>query len=294
MVVVLSALFLLTETLPGDYADTVAGADRARAEQLREQWGLNTPVLLRLAEWWGRAIRGDLGVSLVTGQPVLPRVLARLEATLVIAVPSVLLAAICGVGLAFALAWFRDRTSGTTLSFGVSAIAGLPEVVLIVSLVLLFSVAWGLLPPVSLTDPRTPLVLQWKILVLPILALTIPHAAWGARMLRGSADDLLASELVASARRRGVPARRIAYAHVFPRWIGPIVQVSAYLAAGVLGGSVVVESMLAYPGLGQMLASAVASRDVPTVQVVGAVIVGVSLTLLTLADLIASRAERRT
>lgn len=214
MVVALSALFLLTAALPGDFADSVAGTDKARAERLREQWGLNAPVVPRLAMWWEQVLQGDFGDSLANGQPVLSRVLVRLEATLTIAVPSVLLAAFCGTGLAFALAWLRNQRLGTTLALAVSMFTGLPEIVFVVSLVLLFAVGLGLFPAVSLVDPGKSLLLQWKILILPILALAIPHAAWAARMLRGSADDLLASELVASARRRGVSVTRIAYAHV--------------------------------------------------------------------------------
>lgn len=293
MLVVLSALFLLTEALPGDHADSLAGADVDRAEQLRDQWGLDGPVLARLARWWGGVFRGTLGVSFVDGHDVLPRVLDRLVATLTLAVPAAVLATGAAILLAFAQAWWAMRPSGTSLAASVGIIAGLPEVVLIVGLVLLLAVTWQLVPAVSLTTPGEPPWSNPAILVLPILALTIPHAAWGSRMLRGSADDLLASDIVISARKRGVPVSRIALRHVMPRWLGPIVQTTAFLTAGILSGSVVVESMLAYPGLGQALASSVASRDTPTVQGVGAVVVGMALALLTIADLVAGWHERK-
>ncbi|MDO5093207.1 MAG: ABC transporter permease [Propionibacteriaceae bacterium] len=290
MVIVLSVLFLLMEALPGDFADSIAGADRERAARLRVQRGLDAPVLQRLGSWWAGVLQGDLGTSLMNEQAVAPRVFSGLAATLVVALPATILAALLAVAVSFLMAWLRGRRSGIRLAAGVAVIAGLPEVVLVILLVLLLAVTWRLVPAVSLISPGTPILTRPQVLVLPILALAIPHAAWGARMLRGSADDILAGDVVMSARRRGVPMGRIALSHVLPRWRGPIAQVTAYLAAGILGGSVVVESMLAYPGLGELLSGAVASRDIPTVQGVGTVIVGVSLVLLTCADLLARRA----
>ncbi|RBP64941.1 peptide/nickel transport system permease protein [Brevibacterium sanguinis] len=293
LLVVMSGLFLLTEALPGDFADGVAGADRGRAELLRSQRGLDGPVLIRLAHWWASLLRGDLGTSLTDGQPVLPRVLDRLQTTLIVAVPAAVLAVLAAVLLALALAWWRGRPAGARLAVVTAVLAGLPEVVLVVGLVLLLSVGLRLVPAVSLPTPGMPAWSDPEILLLPILALALPATAWGARLLRGSADDLLAGDVVVSARRRGVPARIIVVSHVIPRWLPPIAQAAAFLTAGVLGGSVVVESLLAYPGLGQGLASAVAARDTPMVQAVSLVIVGVSLALLMLADLVRTEAGRR-
>lgn len=293
MVVVLSALFLLTEALPGDFADRLAGPDHERAERLRAQHGLDLPALLRLGRWWLHALQGDLGTSLINDQPVLPRVVGRLITTLAVAAPAAVLAAVLGCVLAFVMAWCQGRRRGTWISAAVAVIAGLPEVVLVIALVLLLAVTLKLVPPVSLTTPGAGPWARWEILVLPVLALTLPHAAWGARMLRGTADDILAGYVVTSARRRGVPGWRIAWAHVLPRWWGPILHTTAYLTAGILGGSVVVESMLAYAGLGQLLADAVASRDTPTVQAAGTIVVGISLALFTGADLLSRVAETR-
>lgn len=293
MVVVLSVVFLLMEALPGDYADQVAGADRAAAEEIRARHGLGDSPVVRLIRWWFAACRGDFGTSLVSGQEVLPRIWERLGMTLAIAVPAIVISATLGIVVAFAMAWLRGRTSGTRLTGAVAVVAGLPEVVLVISLMMLLSVALRLVPPVSLITPGKPVWSEPGILVLPIAALTIIHAAWTARMLRGSADDILATDVVGSARRRGVALWRIAFVHVAPRWAGPVAQAAAYLAAGILGGSVIVESMLAYAGLGQALADAVASRDTPTVQAAATVIVGISLALLTAADMATRRSERR-
>ncbi|RLP08369.1 ABC transporter permease [Propionibacterium australiense] len=292
MVVVMSVLFLLTEALPGDYADVVAGADRSGAERVREQQGLDAPVLVRLGRWWWGVLRGDLGLSLIDAQPVLPKVVSRFTATASIALPAAVLAAVAAVGLALLLAWWRGRPGGARLAATVAVVAGLPEIVLVIGLVLLFSIALGLLPPVSLLTPGASPWHSPEILVLPVLALAIPVAAWGAQMMRGSADDVLSSDIVTSARRRGVPAPAIIGRHVLSRWRGPLVQTTAYLTAGILGGSVVVETMFAYPGLGQAMAAAVASRDMPMVQGCGLIVVGISLALLTGVDIVVEHAER--
>lgn len=291
MAVVLSALFVLVDALPSDYAGRVAGANATRAEQLRASYGLDAPVTVRLVRWWAGIARGDAGVSFVDAHPVLPKVAHRFMMTAAIGVPAMLIAVTAAVVVAFALAWLDHTLPGTWLSVAVSVIVGLPEVVLIIALVLLGAVWLGWVPPVSLVNPAIPLWRQPTILLLPVTALAVPHAAWGARMLRGSAADVISGDLVASARRRGVGVWRIAVHHVLPRWRGPIIQVSAMLAAGIIGGSVVVEALLAYPGLGQLLASAVANRDTPTVQAAGAAVVAVSLALLTAADYAATRAE---
>lgn len=293
LIVVVTGLYLLTEVLPGDFADSAAGPDPQRAEALRAQRGLDAPVLLRLVSWWTGVFHGDLGTSLIDETPVLPRVLTRMALTLAATIPAAVLAVVLAAVTALILAWWRGRIVGTQVSVLVSLLTGLPEIVLIVGLVLLLSAAAQLVPPVSLPEPGQPVWADPSILLLPVLCLALPNAAWGARMLRGSADDLLSTDLVVAARRRGAPAFHILTAHVLPRWLEPVTQVAALLSVGVLGGTAIVESLLAYPGAGQALVAAVSARDTPMVQGLGLVIVGISLAVLLIADLLTSRTRLR-
>ncbi|QSB06677.1 ABC transporter permease [Natronoglycomyces albus] len=286
---VLTGLFLLTEMLPSDLADVQAGADVERAEQLRHIYGLDQPIGVRLWDWWSAVFSGDLGHSLIDGSPVWPRVADRLINTAAIAMPAILIAAVATVALALVLSWNRGRPVATRTSVGLAACAGLPEAVLTVALVALLSVRLGWVPSVSLLAPGQQPWDRVEILLLPVLSLAIPAIAWSTRMLKGSSDDIVSLDVVVSARLRGMPAHRVILRHVLPRMRGPLAQVFAVMAAGILGGSVIVESLLAYPGIGQLLSGAVAARDTPMVQGAGLVLVVVSMSLYTAADLIVDK-----
>lgn len=290
---VVSALFLLTDALPGDSADVRAGADRARAEQLRRQEGLDASAGVRLVRWWQQVLGGDLGTSWADGSPVLEQVVEHAQRTAVVALPAGALAAAASMALALVISWHRGRPFATGLSAAATVVAGMPEVVLVIGLVLLLAVGAGVVPAVSLLPPGAPPWAAPEVLVLPVLALALPATAWSTRLLLGPCSDVVAGDVVASARRRGVPALQVVLRHVLPPLLAPWVQALAVLASGVLAGGVVVESLLAYPGLGQLLAGAVSRRDTAVVQGAGLVLVTVSLALYTAADLLASRAAQR-
>jgi peptide/nickel transport system permease protein len=220
------------------------------------------------------------------GRPVGPVLAERLGASALVVVPAWVLAVVCGVLMALVVA---RRPAGSS---AVAAVSALPEVVLVSGLVLVFASGLGWLPAVSLLPVGGSAWDAPEVLVLPILGLAIPSAAWLARAVRGPAADILARPFVVDAQLRGVSPARVALRHVLPHLAGPLAQAAAILAGALLAGTTVVESLLAYPGLGQLLATAVASRDVPVVQAVALVDAVLVLAAVLAADAIAKAGAR--
>lgn len=285
---VVTGVFLLTASLPQDAAQVLAGrqADPARVAALRADLGLDRPLWERFGSWLGGLLHGDLGKSYVDGKPVGPVLAERLGASALIVVPAWVLAVAGGVLLALVVA---RRATGSAL---VAAFAAVPEVVLVSGLVLVFATSLGWLPAVSLLPVGGSAWDAPEVLVLPILGLALPAAAWLARSVRGPVADVLARPFVVDAHLRGVTPARVAARHVLPHLAGPVAQGVAILAGALLAGTTVVESLLAYPGLGQLLATAVASRDAPVVQAVALLDALVVLPAVLVADRIAKAGAR--
>ncbi|WP_410617198.1 ABC transporter permease [Amycolatopsis sp. lyj-109] len=285
---VVTGVFLLTASLPQDAAQVLAGrqADPARLAQLRAELGLDRPLWERFGSWLAGLLHGDLGRSLVDGRPVGPLVLDRLGASALIVLPAWVLAVLLGVLVALVSA------RRAAASAAVAAFAAVPEVVLVSGLVLVFATGLGRLPAVSLLPVGGSAWDAPEVLVLPILALALPSAAWLARSVRGPVADIVGRPFVLDAHLRGVPPARVVVAHVLPHVAGPVAQAAAILAGALLAGTTVVESLLAYPGVGQLLATAVATRDVPVVQAVALVDAVVALAAVLTADRVSKAGAR--
>ncbi|MDX3187155.1 ABC transporter permease [Streptomyces sp. MN03-5084-2B] len=285
---VVTGVFLLTALLPQDAAQVLAGrqADPSRVAVLRSELGLDRPLWTRFFAWLAGILRGDLGKSYVDGRPVGPVLAERLGASALVVVPAWVLAVVFGVLAALLVA---RRPAG---SAAVAAVSSLPEVVLVSGLVLVFATGLGWLPAVSLLPVGGSAWGAPEVLVLPVLGLALPSAAWLARSVRGPVEDVLGRPFVVDAHLRGVSPARIRVRHVLPHLAGPVAQGAAILAGSLLAGTTVVESLLAYPGLGQLLATAVASRDVPVVQAVALVDALVVLAAVLAADRIAKAGAR--
>lgn len=286
VVVVVSAAFGLLDALPGDAASSAAGADSARAAQLRETYGLTAPLGQRLITWWVGAITGDFGVSLHTLQPVVQTVSLGLARTAWIAVPAWLLGSVIGAVLALWMAWQRGTATDRAVGGIVGVAIGLPEVVWVTVCITVLALWWQVVPAVSLIPPGVPVHQVPHVLVLPVVALALPAAAWSARLMRGPADDVMRSTQVASARRRGTPIWHVVSRLVLPACVGPWAHVLAATGTMLIGGTVIVESLLGYDGLGRVLARAVASHDVFLAQGALFAVTSLCVALLATADLV--------
>lgn len=290
-----TVVFVLTEALPGDAAVVIAGdhPDPARIDGIREQLELDRPAWQRYADWLGGLLRGDLGVSLVSGRPVAETLTGGLAPTVLLAALTLLVL----VPLAVAIGMLAARREGGPLDRALSGVSvalyAVPEFALAIVLVAVFGVGLGWFPPTALGTGGD-LLSSPSVLVLPLLVLLARPICSISRLTRAGMVDALRSDHVRHARRLGLRPARIWLSHALPNALAPVAQQLARTTDWLLGGVIVVEAVFAIGGLGTALVDAVAARDVPAVQglcvLVAVTTVGVNL----VADLVAFRLAPRT
>jgi peptide/nickel transport system permease protein len=264
-------VFLATEVLPGDAARVVLGrgANEKSLAALREQLHLNAPVLVRYGRWLIDLSTGSLGVSLVNGQ----RVSALIAPRIINSAVPLGLAGVIGIPLAIGAgilaALKRGRRLDDIMSVMTLVLAGLPEFVVGIGLILLFAtlvVQW--LPPVSMVAPGASVLSRPEILVLPVATLILVIFPYIFRMTRATMIDVLDSEYMEMAALKGVPRWRLVLVHALPNAISPTIQVTALTFAYLAGGTVMIEYVFGYAGLGQGLMNAIEARDIPVIQAI--------------------------
>ncbi|MFD0260984.1 ABC transporter permease [Kitasatospora indigofera] len=289
LALLLAVVFAAIEVLPGDAADATSERGESAADMVarRAALGLDRPVAERFWTWMTGLPVGDLGRT-AHGQPVTSVLAGPFPNTLLLGT----LALVLSISGALALgSWATLRPGGRvdrTVAATATAAFALPEFVVSVALLLLLSRWTGWLPAVTLTGADGAPA-SWDMLVLPLLSLAIPQIGWNTRIVRGALADQAALPHVQAAVLDGLARRRILLHHMLPGAL-PAVAVSTATSAGMLlGGAVVVETLFNYPGIGAVLAGAVADRDTPLVAGVVAATGAAVSTLLLLADLIRDR-----
>lgn len=282
-VVVLTRVLLAL--VPGDAAEVLAGPGAAVEDVavLRRDLGLDQPVPAQVRDWFLDAVRGDLGNSFVTGEPVASLLLERLAVTAWVAIPAWVLSILVGMTVA------AGSSLSPALSRIVIGLCGVPDVVVAVVLVALMGSWLAWLPPVSLVPVGEAIWQHPSLLVLPIASLTLPGVVWTARSLRGPAADIWHRVHVQEARHRGLRDWVVARRHVLPALVPATLQTAAPLAGGLVAGAVVVERLVALPGLGDLLAVAVETRDLPLIQGTAMLLAAMTSGLLAVADGLSDR-----
>jgi peptide/nickel transport system permease protein len=280
-------IFAATQALPGDAARSILGRGSTpeALANLREQLGLNDPAAEQYLDWIGGVLTGDLGTSLAAGIPVTE----LLGEAIVYSTFLMLLAAVISVPLGIFLgavsARRRDSLFDHVMSTTTLGLAALPEFVVGLTLVVLFSTSvFQWLPGVVVTDPGTAPWHYPKELILPTATLVIAVVPYTARIMRASMVEILESDYVEMARLKGLPERIVLWRHAVPNGLAPSFQVAALNLAYLAGGIVVVETVFNYPGIGLALVNAVQARDMPVVQALALLIAGLYVVLNLTAD----------
>lgn len=253
-------VFMMLHMLPGDPARVIAGllATEEDVARLRVQLGLTQPLVVQYGHFLGNLLRGDLGVSARTSQPVLSEVLARWPATMELALISTAIASGFGIVGGIVAATRRNSlldylTSALTL-FGTS----MPVYWLGLMLIILFAVQWRVLPAAGNEGPTS--------FILPSLTLAAFSVALIARMTRSSMLEVLGHDYVRTARAKGMSERRVLFHHALKNAFIPVLTVIGLQLGTLLGGAVLTESVFGWPGLGLLLLDSISARDYPTVQ----------------------------
>lgn len=260
--------FLLIKLVPGDPAVTLAGenATLERVTKIRGELGLDRPIVVQFLAWLGDAVRGDLGRSMISGDPVLGLVLDRCPVTLALAFLSLALATAGGVVLGVVAATSRgtwlDRLIAALSSLGVAV----PPFWLGLMLVVAFAIETSVFPSYGYVRPSEGLVDWLHHLALPAATLAVSAVAEIARQTRGAMIDVLERDYVRTARAKGLPRLVVLLKHAAKNAAIPVVTVIGLQASLFLAGSVVVETIFGLPGLGSLVFNSVTQRDIPVIQ----------------------------
>lgn len=257
---VATLVFSLIHLIPGDPAHAMLGEAAAEADvaALRARLGLDRPLLEQYTDFLGGLVRGDLGTSMRTGEPVATLIAERVPATFELASAAMLVAVVVALPLGIAAAVWR----GTAIDHGAMAAAmagmSIPNFWLGPLLAIIFAVELGWLP----VSGRGSLA----HLVLPAVSLGLALAAMLARMTRASLLEELREPYVRAARARGVSRPRAVIVHAFRNSLVPVVTILGLQSGAVLTGAVITETIFAWPGIGRLLVQSIGFRDYPLVQ----------------------------
>lgn len=289
-------VFLLTALLPGDAAEADFN-EQATPQQiaaLREQMGLDRPLAERFFDWAGHLLSGDLGTSLVGRGPVSEIVTQSIGATALLALITVAVL----VPLALVLGLAMGLREGSRLDRAISSVTltlnSIPDFVLALTLVAVFSLRLGWLPSTWVGLEGEDLLGKPAMLVLPITVLLARTVCMLSRQIRAGTIRALHGGYTVQARRLGVPRRRLVLRHVLPNAAVPGVQELARTGDQLLGGVLIVEAVFSIPGSATALVQAVQNRDVPTIQALTLLLAAVAMLANLAADLVNHRLAPRT
>jgi peptide/nickel transport system permease protein len=270
MLFVALIVFLMLRLTPGDPAAILAGdaATPAQIARIRAQMGLDDPLWLQFFSWIGGMLRGDFGVSLISGTPVLQMIASRMEPTISLAVTTITLSVIIAVPLGVIAAWKQ----GTLIDRFVMllSVVGFSVPVFVIGYVFISFFAMELRWfPVqgfrSITQGLGPFL---ERITLPTLTLTLLYVALIARITRTSMLEILNEDYIRTAHAKGLSERRVLMRHALRNCSVPIITVIGIGFALIISGVVVTESVFNLPGLGRLTVDAVLARDYPVIQAV--------------------------
>jgi len=261
-------VFVFMALLPGDPARVALGvnASEASVAQLRQEFGLDRPLVSQYLSWMGGFVRFDLGTSYVSQAEIAPQIIDRLQVTLWLVVCAMVLALVIAVPFGTVMALRHRKPSGLVLSALSQVGVAVPAFLAGILLITVFAVKLQWLPANGWTPPDEDPVQFVRQLILPVLALGLVQAAVLTRYVRSSVLDVQREDYIRTARAKGLGPARALRRHGFRNAAIPVVTVLALQLATLLIGAVVVERVFVIPGLGSLLLDQVANRDLIFVQ----------------------------
>lgn len=295
LVIISFLSFLAFSFIPGDAAVAALGmdADEAAIEALREELGLNRPVLVQYGDWLFSAVRGDFGESTQYHVPVSELVIKRLPATVTLAVYSMIM--IVFVSFPFGLLGTNEPNGAADTAMTVLSQVGMavPQFFLGILLTFFFGIVLEWFEVGGYVNPKEDLFGFLRFLILPAVAVAVPKCATMTRYIRNAVVAQKKMDYVRTARGKGNSERRILLNHVLINVMMPVVTMLAMMAADVLAGSIVVEQVFNIPGLGRLLITSISNRDYPAVQAIVIYIASAVVIMNTIADILYQKLDPR-
>ncbi|WP_193089747.1 ABC transporter permease [Advenella sp. FME57] len=261
-------IFAILRLTPGDPAAIIAGDDAtaAQLEQIRQAMGLDQPIYTQFIVWVTRLLQGDLGVSLLSGTPVLQMIVGRMGPTLALAVSTIVLTVIIAIPLGVIAAWRQGKLlDRLIMSLSVLGFS-IPTFVVGYLLIYFFAIQLDWLPVQGYKPLSAGLLPFAQRLILPTLALSAIYVALIARITRSSIIEVMGEDYIRTARAKGLKEKSVLMRHALRNAAVPIVTVIGIGIASLISGVVVTESVFNLPGLGRLVVEAVLARDYPVIQ----------------------------
>jgi peptide/nickel transport system permease protein len=306
---VLTLTFVLLHAAPGDAADLLVAPDAPPevAAQLRQELGLDRPISYQYGRWLANLLRGDLGESFRRREPVRGMLADALPISIWLGSISLLLTFAVGVAVGSLQAARRNRWTDRLLTGLTTAVYAAPSYWLALTAVALFTYGlsrlqapqWMRLPAFGLTSPAseaTGLAVLPDLLrhsILPIAVLAAVGAAGIARYARTAILDLARSDWVRTARAKGLASRRVMFRHLLANALPPLVVLLMLALPGVVAGSVFVESIFAWPGMGRVMLEAISARDYPVVMGATVIYAGIVVLANAMSDVLLHAVDPR-
>lgn len=268
LIIISILLFGLSKLMPGDPVAMMmpqSGFTNERQKQemydaIEKKYGFDKPVHIQYVRWVQRIFQGDLGESTVHMRPVKDLIAEPLRNTLIlnlgVTIIAFIISLLIGINAAVRRGGIFDRVSQVISIIGIS----LPTFFFGLTLIFLFALSWGILPPGGM--PRNNTFGEWvQHLILPSLTLLLGQLASTSRYVRNAMLESLSQDYIRTARAKGLSERKVIYSHAFRNALIPVVTIVAWSITGLLGGAAITEQVFSYDGIGRFLISSVIARD---------------------------------
>jgi peptide/nickel transport system permease protein len=297
LILVTIIIFVAVRLAPGDPALMKLGPFGTKTPeqiaQVRESMGLDKPIYVQYFYWMKDVLRGDLGVSLRNGQPVINVIMQKVPASLELIGLSLVFALLLSIPLGVISAikrnsWFDQATS--VISVGLLAI---PSFWLGLLLLLLFSVTLKILPASGYVPFTQNPIMNLKLVIMPVISLGSFEMAYFLRFIRSDMIEVLNSNYIRTARAKGLPGKRIYFRHALKNVLVTLITVVGLEFGGLLGGTVITEQLFGWSGIGWLIFQSITKRDYPVVQGVVLIIAVAFVVINLIVDLLYAAIDHR-
>ncbi len=284
---VIVLVFTMLYLAPGDAASVILGSGytEERAVAIREELGLNRPYLVQLGEYLLQLLRLDFGKSWISGVPVAEELLSRAPRTMALGFVSIIITAVCGIGLGIVAAINHGKWPDTVSTILALLGNSLPNFFFALLLVLVFAYQLDILPAYGMGGI--------EYYILPVIANSVGGIAMLTRQTRSSMLEVIRADYISMARSKGLSERDIVFKHMLPNALIPVLTTIGMQLAHVLGGGIIIETVFSIPGIGYYLVTGCNNRDYNVVMAC-TIVISVTFSLIMLAvDLMMAAVDPR-
>ena len=264
LIIVSFIVFSMVRLIPGDPITLLyglsesGGADEEYLDYMREQYGLNDPLVVQYANWIGKIFKGDLGTSLYTHKPIITELANRYKNTIILAVGGTVVGSLVGIVFGIIAAINHNKFGDNVIMVFSMLAVSTPSFFLAMLLMLFFSLKLGWLPSLGLKGPA--------YAVLPILTLGLGAVGMISRTTRSSMLDVINQDYIRTSRSRGIANNKIVFVHALRNALIPVLTAIGLRFGHLLAGAALVETVFSIPGLGRFMVDGISNRDYPVVQ----------------------------